>query len=57
MVFFASRQDHALLLDRLAMGLAGAFSMMFGVICLMGERVMSHMHDALVTEKAKGAGA
>ena len=46
-VVAAWRQNNTLLLDRLAMGLAGAFSMMFGVLCLMGERVMSHMHDAL----------
>lgn len=50
-VVFAWRQHDALLLDRLAMGLAGAFSMMFGIVCLMGERVMSHMHDALVANK------
>jgi hypothetical protein len=52
-VVLADRQNGALLLDRLAMGLAGAFSMMFGVVCLMGQRVMSHMHDALVAEPEK----
>jgi hypothetical protein len=50
-VAFTWRQHTVLLLDRLAMGLAGAFSMTFGVICLMGQRVMSHMHDALVAGK------
>lgn len=50
-VVVAWRQSNALLLDRLAMGLAGAFSMMFGVLCLVGERVMSHMHDVLVAHK------
>ncbi len=57
-IAFTSRQHEVLLLDRLAMGLAGAFSMMFGVVCLTGERVMSHMHDALVvTKTSKAAGA
>ena len=51
-VVFADRQHGSLLLDRLATGLAGAFSIMFGVVCLMGERVMSHMHDVLVVGKA-----
>jgi len=54
-VVLASRQQ-GLMLDRVTMGLAGAFSIMFGVLCLTGERVMSHMHDALA-EKSKGAGA
>lgn len=52
-------------LDRIATGLAGAFAMMFGVLALLGERVMSHMHDALVVSrpsdeaetKSKAAGA
>ena len=58
-VAFTWSQHKALLLDRLAMGLAGAFSMMFGVVCLMGERVMSHMHDALVgdAERSKAVKA
>lgn len=50
-VVFAWRQHGVLLLDRLAMGLAGAFSIMFGVVCLVGERVMSHMHDVLVVNR------
>lgn len=50
-VVFAWRQHGSLLLDRLATGLAGAFSIMFGVVCLVGERVMSHMHDVLVVSK------
>ena len=41
------RESGDLLRDRMAMGMAGAFSMMFGVICLVGVRVMSRMHDAL----------
>lgn len=55
----AWRESGEFVLDRLATGLAGAFSMMFGVICLVGERVMSHMHDALVMNKetSKAAGA
>ena len=55
-VVLAWRQ-HGLLLDRVTMGLAGSFSIMFGVLCLVGERVMRHMHDALAGEKAKAAGA
>ncbi|HEY4933640.1 MAG TPA: hypothetical protein VII23_18905 [Terriglobales bacterium] len=50
-VVVAWRQSNTLMLDRLTMGLAGAFSMMFGVLCLVGERVMSRMHDALVANK------
>ncbi|HEY5162304.1 MAG TPA: hypothetical protein VII81_04755 [Terriglobales bacterium] len=50
-VVMAWRQSNVLMLDRLTMGLAGAFSMMFGVLCLVGERVMSHMHDALAANK------
>ena len=53
-------RQHGLLLDRVTMGLAGAFSMMFGFLCLTGERVMSHMHDALTaanSSTAKSAGA
>jgi hypothetical protein len=55
----AWREGNDLVLDRLATGLAGAFAMMFGVLCLLGERVMSHMRDALVAaqKSAKRAGA
>lgn len=56
-IVLAWRQLHDLFLDRLTMFLVGSFAMMFGVLCLMGERVMSHMHDVLTREKAKGAGA
>jgi hypothetical protein len=48
----AWRQTNDLILDRLAMCSAGAFSMMFGVICLVGQRVMVHMHGALSTNKS-----
>jgi len=42
---------HAILiLDRLAMGAAGSFAMMLGVVCLVGQRVMSHMHDSAVPQ-------
>ncbi len=57
-VVFAKVQHQALILDRLATRRAGAFSMMFGVMCLLGQRIMSHMQDALLgrkDEKAKGA--
>lgn len=56
-VIVAWRQGGHFILDRLAMGLGGAFSMMFGVICLVGQRLMSHMHDALVAEKGEKANA
>ena len=49
-------RQRGLLLDRVTMGLAGAFALMFGILCLTGQRVMSHMHGALAGEKAKGAG-
>lgn len=55
-IVVASRQQ-GLLLDRVTMGLAGSFSVMFGMLCLTGERIMSRMHDALVAAKTKGAGA
>jgi len=37
--------------DRLAMGIAGSFFLMIGVLCLVGQRVMSHMHDSWVLSK------
>ena len=47
-----------LIMDRLAMGAAGSFAMMLGVVCLLGERVMSHMHDAILPkEQSRAAGA
>ena len=52
-VISAWRQNGDLLRDRMAMGMAGAFSMMFGVICLVGVRVMSRMHDALVLPRSE----
>ena len=42
---------HILLLDRLVMGFAGAFAIMLGLICLLGQRLMAHMH-ALGTQAA-----
>ena len=67
-VIFARSQHGASIVDKLAMGIAGAFFMMVGVLCLVGQRVMSHMHDAWVLsaeeraridreERAKGAKA
>ncbi len=47
-VIFARGQHGASIVDRLAMGIAGSFFMMIGVLCLVGQRVMSHMHDAWV---------
>jgi hypothetical protein len=41
-------QHAASIIDRLAMGIAGAFFMMIGVLCLVGQRVMSRMHDAWI---------
>ena len=48
LVIFAKLQHRAAMEDRLAMGIAGAFFMMIGVLCLVGQRVMSRMHDAWV---------
>jgi hypothetical protein len=60
-VIFAKLQHYALILDRFATGMAGAFAVMFGVLCLVGQRVMSRMHEALVVysddEKGKRATA
>jgi len=50
-VIFTKGQHGASIVDRLAMGIAGAFFMMIGVLCLVGQRVMSHMHDAWVLSK------
>ncbi|MGZ4811364.1 MAG: hypothetical protein ACXVZJ_08035 [Terriglobales bacterium] len=36
------------LVDEVTMGVGGAFFIMLGVLCLVGQRVMSHMHDAWV---------
>ncbi len=50
----------AVLEDRLTLGLAGAFTIVFGVLCLVGERMMARLHDVLVAqpeEKAKAAAA
>ena len=47
-VIFTKGQHGASILDKLAMGIAGAFFMMIGVLCLVGQRVMSHMHDSWV---------
>ena len=47
-VIFTKVQHAASIIDRLAMGIAGAFFMMIGVLCLVGQRVMSRMHDAWV---------
>lgn len=44
--------ERSLILDRLATGLAGSFSILFGVIAVVGQRVMSHMHDALAAKAA-----
>jgi hypothetical protein len=55
-VIFAKVGRSATILDRLASGLAGAVFTMIGVLCLVGQRVMSHMHDAWVLsaeERAK----
>ncbi len=38
-------QHHLFAIDRLIMGLAGGFGLMFGTLCLLGQRVMAHMHD------------
>ena len=55
LVLNAKLQSKDLLLDRITMGLAGAFAMMLGVICLVGQRVMAHMHGVLVAQKPEDA--
>lgn len=50
-VIFARAQQQMLILDRLAAGIAGGFVVMLGVLSLVGQRIMSHMHDALVLNK------
>lgn len=52
-VGFTFNLHKLLVLDRLAMGLAGAFAVMMGVICLLGQRVMSRMHDLIGTEESQ----
>ncbi len=52
-VIFTKLQHQLLIMDRIATGLAGAFAMMFGVLALVGERVMTRMHDVLVVSKAE----
>ena len=44
-------QHGASVVDQLTMGIAGGFFMVIGVLCLVGQRVMSHMHDAWVLSK------
>lgn len=53
-VLFAWAQHHALMLDRMATGMGGAFATLLGIMCLVGQRVMSHMHDALVVGRTAG---
>ena len=50
-VIFTKVQHGASIVDQLAMGIAGAFFLMIGVLCLVGQRVMSRMHDAWVLSK------
>jgi hypothetical protein len=50
-VIFAKSQHGASIVDRLAMGIGGSFFLMIGVLCLVGQRVMSRMHDAWVLSK------
>lgn len=60
-VVFTFTQHTLLVMDRLAMGLAGGFAVMMGVICLLGQRVMSHMETMVEIqereEKAHAANA
>lgn len=52
-VVFAKLLQHNMILDRIAIGLAGGFAMMLGVLALVGERIMTHMHDVLVLKKTE----
>jgi uncharacterized membrane protein YhaH (DUF805 family) len=47
-VIATKRQHGASIVDQLAMGIAGGFFMVIGVLCLVGQRVMSRMHEAWV---------
>jgi hypothetical protein len=47
-VVFAKVAPFNNIIDKLATGVAGASFLLIGVMCLMGQRVMSHMHDAWV---------
>lgn len=55
--------DTYTLTDRLTMRLAGAFSIMLGIICLLGQRLMARMHGlgagigSKTGKKASAAGA
>ena len=51
----ASHWNKPLSLTSLTVGLAGAFLVMAGVICLLGNRVMSHTSRPNVSGKAAGA--
>ncbi len=44
-------QTSGIWLDHLAMGLAGGFSLLLGVLCLVGQRVMRHMHDMVAVRE------
>ena len=56
-VVIGALRQNSEILDRLAMCSAGAFSLMFGVLCLVGQRVMIHMHNALSKGREKAASA
>jgi len=47
-VVFAKFAPFNNIIDKLATGVAGASFLLIGVMCLMGQRIMSHMHDAWV---------
>ncbi len=47
-VVFAKLAPFNNIIDKLATGVAGAAFLLIGVMCLIGQRVMSHMHDAWV---------
>jgi len=55
-VIYTKLHHNAAFVDRLAMGVGGAFFTMVGVLCLVGQRVMSRVHDAWILtadERAK----
>ena len=47
-VVFAKLAPFNNIIDKLATGVAGASFLMIGMMCLMGQRVMSRMHEAWV---------
>lgn len=50
-LIFTATKHSLFSIDRFVMGLAGGFSMIMGVICLLGHRVMAHMRGMYTGEE------